>query len=286
MELMVFSKHLTGMPLTDAARRLKERGIAALDLTVRPGGHVLPERAVDDLPRVHADLAALGVRIGMITTNITATDSSHAEAILRSAARLGIGYYKLGYYGYKGHGTLRKARDEVRARLRDLAAMNRAIGIRGGFHNHSGGNVGASLWDVDYVLGDLPNTQMGVYLDPAHATIEGGLDGWRLGLDLIAPRVIMMAVKDFRWSEPPNAAPDAKRDKVRFRPRFCPLEQGNVAWDTIFSTLKQTGFDGPVSLHIEYEAKNSPPAETIEITARDGTLLRRWLTAAGWSLST
>lgn len=279
---MVFSKHLTGMPLTDAARRLKERGISSLDLTVRPGGHVLPERAADDLPRIHSDLAAMGVRIGMITTGITATDSPYTETILRTAARLGIGYYKLGYYSYKGQGTLRKARDEVRARVRDLAALNRTIGIRGGFHNHSGANIGASLWDVDHILGDLPNTQMGAYLDPAHATIEGGLDGWRLGLDLIAPRVIMVAVKDFRWTSPKNATQDTKRNAVRWRPQFCPLNQGNVAWETVFGTLKQSGFDGPVSLHIEYETKNAPPAETIEITTQDGALLRRWLTTAGY----
>jgi L-ribulose-5-phosphate 3-epimerase len=274
MELMVFSKHLTGISLVEAAKRLKASGIAALDLTVRPGGHVLPERAVEELPRVHAELAAVGVRVGMITTGITAIDSPHAETILRTAARLGIGYYKLGYYSYKGFGTLRKARDEVRARVRDLSALSKAVGIRGGFHNHSGMYVGASLWDVDYILGDLPNTQMGAYLDPAHATIEGGLEGWRLGIDLIASRVIMVAVKDFQWREARPATPTADRQKPRFNPQFCPLEGGNVAWSAIFPALKQSGFDGPVSLHIEY--KTNSPDEAHEVTLRDAALLRRW----------
>src|ERR687892_2460338 len=76
-----FSKHLPDLGWGDLGRAVKDAGFDGVDLTVRPGGHVLPERAADDLPRVHADLTAIGARIGMITTGITGTDSPHAEAI-------------------------------------------------------------------------------------------------------------------------------------------------------------------------------------------------------------
>src|SRR4051794_6015469 len=43
-ELMVFSKHLAGPPLEESARRLREFGVGAIDITVRPKGHIAPEK--------------------------------------------------------------------------------------------------------------------------------------------------------------------------------------------------------------------------------------------------
>src|SRR5688572_19166855 len=107
MQLCVFSKHLAGPPLEETARRLRALGISAIDLTVRPGGHVEPERVQDDLSRAHQALEANGVRIAMITTGIVDAREKHTESILRTAHVLGISHYKLGYYAYKGFGTLR-----------------------------------------------------------------------------------------------------------------------------------------------------------------------------------
>ncbi|MDF2439667.1 MAG: hypothetical protein JWN98_651 [Abditibacteriota bacterium] len=136
MQLCVFSKHLAGPPLEETARRLRAMGISAIDLTVRAGGHIEPERVQDELPRAHEVLAAHGVRIAMITTGIVDATEAHTAAVLRTAHLVGVSHYKLGYYSYEGFGTLRKQREEVRSKLRDLAQLNGEVGIVGGFHNH------------------------------------------------------------------------------------------------------------------------------------------------------
>ncbi|MES2460046.1 MAG: TIM barrel protein [Armatimonadota bacterium] len=275
-QLMVFSKHLAGPPLADIARRLRAMEITAVDLTVRAGGHVEPDRVEDDLPRAAAELAQHGVRIGQITTNITDARDKTTESILRSAASLGIGFYKLGYYPYKGFGGLRQQRDEVKAKVKDLGAISHDIGIQGGFHNHSDTFIGASLWDIDYILQDVAPEAIGLYFDPAHAAIEGGSKGWEMGLDLLKDRVVMLAVKDFLWSEDRGYAGGR-----RFKVQFCPMEIGTVRWPETLRHLAALGYTGPISLHSEYQGSHSwrdlATDAVFEQTASDAALFRQWL---------
>lgn len=274
--LCVFSKHLAGPPLAETARRLRAMGIGAIDLTVRPGGHVEPGQVADALPRAAEELGRHGVRIAQLTTNILDAHAPDTRPILQTAAGLGIRFYKLGYWLYSEFGTLRKLRDEAHAQLRDLAALNLELGVQAGFHNHSANCLGASLWDIDHLLADLPPAAVGLYFDPAHATIEGGSDGWKMGLDLLQERVVMLAVKDYRWVE--NGGYAGAR---RFRVQWGPLEDGNVLWGETLRYLQRIDFDGPISLHSEYQGPHSwrdlTADEVFAQTARDADLFRGWL---------
>ena len=272
MQLCVFSKHLIDLPLEKVATRLRAMDIQALDLTVRGGGHVEPARVADELPRVAALLQEHGVEISQITTNITDADHEHTRPILETAARLGIGYFKLGYYQYDGFGTLRRARDEARAKVADLAQLAGEVGIRGGYHNHSGNFIGAALSDVDFVLGD--QNQIGCYFDGAHAHIEGGINGWEIGLDLLSERLVMLAVKDYRWVE---------RNGRGVKPQWCPLAVGVTPWPQLLKHLHTLGYDGPVSLHCEYQGGSSfrdlTAPQVLEQTANDAEVFREWCAA-------
>lgn len=279
MELMVFSKHLQGPPLAETARRLHAMGVDAIDLTVRPGGHVAPERVAEELPRAIADLASEGVHVGMLTTNILAADEPETEPILRAASANGIMYYKIGYYFYDGFGSLRKQRDEVRAKVRDLGQLNAEIGICGGYHNHSDNFIGASLWDIDSILEGTDPRYLGAYFDPAHAVVEGGSQGWLQGMDLLKDRIVMIAAKDFYWTDGKGYA-GGRRNHVL----FSPFSQGNVPWLKVLANLKAIGFAGPISLHSEYQGDHSfrdlTTLEVFEQTALDLKLFRDWMQSA------
>ncbi|HEY3322914.1 MAG TPA: TIM barrel protein [Planctomycetota bacterium] len=277
MQLMLFSKHVAGLPLERLIERLKQIGLDALDLTVRPGGHVNPAKVEDELPRVAEGLKKGGVSIGMITTNITDAADALTPPILKTAAKLGIKHYKLGYYPYKGFGTLEKQRAEVRARMRDLAALNRDVGIHGGFHNHSADCFGASLWDIHHVLEGIDPAWLGLYFDPAHAVIEGGSFGWMMGMDLLSTKLTMLAVKDFRWVDAGKGYAGARRHSAQ----FCPLDIGNTPWPQVAKLLKKINFDGPVSLHSEYQGKHSfadlTAEEVLDQTGKDLVQFKEWM---------
>ena len=86
MQLVMFTKHLQEFPVAEAAKRVKALGFDGLDLTVRPGGHVVPERVGVELPKAVAAARAEGLGVPMISTAITGATTPHAEAILAAAA--------------------------------------------------------------------------------------------------------------------------------------------------------------------------------------------------------
>jgi len=241
--LCLFSKILHNRPFKDLPGLLPKLGVDALDLTCRAGGHVLPEQAGDDLPAAFEALKAADVAVPMISTDITDAGQGNAETIVRTAAKLGIRYAKLGYYPYKDLGRIHETLADVKARLRDVAALFQQYQVQAGFHNHSGQNVGAPMWDLWQLIADLPPAAVGSYFDTLHATVEGGGSAWKIGLNLLAPRIVMLAVKDFRWEK------DARRG---WNVRVCPLGEGMVRVEEVVARLKPLGFAGPVSLHIEY----------------------------------
>jgi sugar phosphate isomerase/epimerase len=273
---MAFSKHLMGLSLQELGQHLRAIGLTSIDLTVRPGGHVEPERVEDDLPRTAEILAAQGVSIGMITTAITRADENCSTRVLRTAATLGIGYYKLGYYYYDGFGTLRAQREEAVAQLRDLAALNQEVGIHGGFHNHSADSLGALPGDIDYVLRNVSPEAIGWYCDPMHACIEGGSAGWMMALDLLQERLTMLAVKDFHWLNSKHGYAGARRHSVL----MCPLLEGNTPWQQVLALLHRINFQGPVSFHGEYSdvaTFTSPmPQQVLQLLEKDLEVFERW----------
>jgi len=229
----------------ELGKTVKDLGFAGVDLTVRPKGHVSPERVAEDLPRAVETLRKHGLDVPMITTEITSASDPTAGAILRTAARLGVTYFKPGYWKY-GSGDVVARVKEVGAEIRRLADLAAEHRIAMGLHNHNGLNVGEAIWDTWEMIRDLDPRWTGFYYDPGHAAIEGGVGGHDVSLRLALPRLKMVALKDFFW----------RRDQTAWKPVWCPMGEGAVDWKSTAGALTQAGFKGPISLHIEYPAKD------------------------------
>jgi len=91
---------------------------------------------------------------------------------------------------------------------------------------------------------------------------------------LAAPRLKMVAVKDFYWEKGPKG----------WAVRNCPLGQGMVDWPKFLGMLAAAKFAGPVSLHVEYEPGGETEAEKREAmlaaAERDLQFLRAQFKAA------
>src|SRR3981189_240043 len=66
--LCLFSKPLPDMDWRRLAQAAKTVGFDGIDLTVRRGGHVRPERAAEDLPKAVEVIRREGLDVPMITT--------------------------------------------------------------------------------------------------------------------------------------------------------------------------------------------------------------------------
>lgn len=253
---------------------LKELGVAGPDLTVRSGGLVAPKRVAEELPKAVAAFRKEGLSVPMISTGLTSIRDPAARPTLATAGKLGIRYFKLGYYSYDDTRNWRARLDETRASLRPLLQAAREAGVQAGLHNHAGPSVGGALWDGWELLQALDARDVGFYFDPAQATIEGGNHAWKLNFERASERLKMVAIKDFVWE---------KRDG-QWRTRWVPLGEGMVRWPEFFRMLARASFTGPISLHIEYDPGGATKAARYEnslaAAARDLAFLRGQLRAA------
>ena len=260
----IFSKHMAQFAPDEMGKHAKQIGFDGVDLTVRPKGHVLPENAAAQLPKVFETLSGHGLKVPMITTNLLSADEPVAKPTLETAGKLKIPYWKIGYYRYDFN-AVESSVAKAKAATRGLVAMGKQYGVTAGFHNHSGDSVGAVVSDVRQIIGDLDPASVGYYFDPAHATIEGGLGGWRASLNTVMPRLKMVAVKDFYW----------EKSGGKWKVKWCPMGEGMVDWPKVFSTFAASRFTGPLTLHLEYE-----PKDELAAIAKDYEFVRKQLAVA------
>ena len=275
--IAVFSKHLQWLPFSDVGPVIAESGFRTVDLTVRPGGHVLPERVEEDLPRAVETLRKSGLTVPLITTAITDANDPLARRVLTTAKKVGVSHYRMGYWTFPANAEPLKALREMKPRAAALAALNREIGIRGGYQNHVGTRVGGSVWDLGVLLEGIAPDGLGVQYDIRHAVAEGG-ESWPVALRLIAPHIDTVALKDHVW---------AKRDDGRWEPRSVPLGEGMVDFPAYLRLLLARGPLPPATVHFEYpplEMAGGGGAErrkqTVDGMRRDLTRFQALLTAA------
>ena len=275
VQFVLFTDNIADLTVAQACAAAKAAGFDGLDLTLRPGGHVRPEDAERGLAEARRIADDAGVTIPMVTTGITDTDSPYAEAIFAAAAHYGARKLKLGYWPYRPFGTLALQIDECRARLERLVRLGDRYKVLPCVHPHSGRNVASSGPLLYLVLKGFGPGDVGAYVDPMHMTIEGGVAGWELGLDLVAPWVALLGVKNYRWL----AADRDARGQQRYRWEYVPLEDGQAPLFEILSYLQLLKFDGIASLHSEYKGESSfrrlSTPELLEQSAADLRYLKK-----------
>lgn len=242
MHVSVFSKHLQWLDFDKTAEVLKNAGFNGIDYTVRKGGHIQPENVKKDLPRAIKVAQQKGMDVKMITTGISSLDDEKAREILEIAASEGVGYYRMGYYHYQKDLPPLKSIEKAREHLTKLAEFNEKVKINGSYQNHAGRYIGAPVWDLYYLFEGINPAWTGIQYDIRHAVVEGGMS-WHNGLDLVAPWINTLAIKDFIWEN--------KDD--RWRAVSIPLgNKGMVDFPAFFNIIGQKKLQLPMTIHYEY----------------------------------
>jgi sugar phosphate isomerase/epimerase len=270
--IVVFSKVYQELKLSfdDAAAVTAEAGIDGIDCPVRPGGEVLPEQVTSELPRYAAALKKRGLQLPLLTTAITSVSSPCAEEILHTAKKLGVQYYRVGFITKQPDAPPGKQVNEFRAHLRELAALNKQVGIGAIVQNHSPAGqtyVGGDLTELYEIVKDFDPAQVGVAFDIGHALVVHG-DGWRQHFEKLKSHLKIAYVKD-----------------VKRGGRWVPFGQGDIGSTGYFKLLRHMSYQAPVSLHIEFDWTDGGKAKTraalVKAMQDSSRVLRRWLSAGG-----
>ncbi|NJB69716.1 sugar phosphate isomerase/epimerase [Saonia flava] len=241
LPIHIFSKHLQFLDYRSAGEIAAKIGFAGLDLTVRPNGHVLPKDVEKVLPKAITDIKKGGSSCSLMTTAIESVRNERDMAVLKTAATLGIKFYRSNWFNYNGETSMPEALLNYQQEVSDLSKINKELGLVGCYQNHAGTRVGASLWEVAKLLETADPSHFGVQYDIRHATVEGGLS-WENGLKLIQEHIKTIVVKDFKWG-----LVDGEWTTVN-----TPIGGGMVDFKTYFGLLKKYNIQAPVILHMEY----------------------------------
>ena len=204
-------------------------------------GSVLPETVAEDLPLVAEMARKNGLLLEMMVSNITSAKTPHAENVLKTAAKHDIKHYRMGYFRYNDEEKAKETIARANTQIQSLIDINAHYGIQGGYQNHTGNYFGAPLWDLIGVLEKVASPWISSQFDIYHAYSEG-YRSWQVSMEMMAPKIGSLAIKDFTW-EINNG--QAKIKKV-------PLGQGIVDLDGFFKNIKNINIKAPITLHIEY----------------------------------
>src|SRR5688572_4996549 len=241
LKISIFSKHLQWLNYAEMAQVAAQIGFDGVDITVRPGGHVLPERVAEDLPKAVDAVKKAGMNVYMITTSVTDADDPFTDGILKTASALGIQHYRMGWLKYNAQKSIEDSLKDIELQLSKLAEVNKKYSIYGEYQNHSGLYFGAPIWDLYTVLARINSPWLASQYDIFHATVEGA-NSWPLALKLMKPHIKSVDIKDFQWA----------KKEGKWMTEVVRLGEGFVDYKSYLTLLKLYAINVPISMHYEY----------------------------------
>ncbi|MEJ6569377.1 MAG: sugar phosphate isomerase/epimerase family protein [Akkermansiaceae bacterium] len=266
-EYCTFIKFIQDLSYEQLAEKLKGMGFDGGEVTVRKGGYIAPEAAAEELPKLDEVFKKHDLKINILTTDIAGPDSANVETILATASKLGIQRYRMGFCRYDLKAPIKPQIEELKPKFKELAAMNREAGVTAVYQNHAGAKyMGATFWDLEQILRDIPKEEIGSIFDIRHAVADGGT-AWPIYYDIIKPHISALSIKDFNWG--------LKKEKdTRLSPLHGPLGEGQIDLKGFLKTFKKDFESALITLHIEYLGKEGV-AENLAAIDRDFKVLRK-----------
>ena len=250
MQLVVFSKALQDKSPIELVQLAEEYGMDGYDLAVRPGYPVNPDNVEQALPETARLFAEHGLSIPMITahTDLLRSDQPDVGPLLRAMDKADVRRLKLGYFKFDPttHSYWEEV-DRVRRALDGWEQLVRQYGIRVCCHTHSNRCMGLNAGMLMHLLKGLDPACIGAYIDAGHLCVEG--EEFAVAAAVVRPYLSVVAVKDMLLERARKEGHGSVRRSV------VEAGRGMVDWTAVFAELKRIDFDGPVSVHCEFQAE-------------------------------
>jgi sugar phosphate isomerase/epimerase len=258
MKYVYFTKTLQKLTVAKLIDFVKDAGLDGVDLAVRPGYPVTPDNAAIELPKTAKAFAEAGQIIGLVTapTGLTDAASKQAVAIFEACGAAGVPNIKIGYFGYRA--PFDACLKEARAKMEGFARLAERTKVKACYHTHSGSNLGNNAASLRLLLEGFDPHHVGAFVDTGHTAVNGGPAA--LELDTVRPWLSLIAIKDMQFTKGRSS-------------RVVPVGGGIVQWGDVAAGLKACKFNGTVSVHGEYEAKDYD--ERLALAKKELTALKK-----------
>ena len=275
MKLIVFSKLFKDRGVAELIALAHEHDFEGYDLAVRPGYPVNPDNAHEELVATVQAMKQEGLSIPMVTGNFDLLMPDHptAEPILAAMDLADVRLIKLGYYKFEPTTENYWQRvDEIRKGLEGWQELGRKYGVKICYHTHAGSLLGLNCAALMHLINGFDPQYIGAYIDPAHMAIDG--EPVQVGLAMVKNYLSIVSLKDVMLSREEKDGHGTKRVK------WVPAGLGLVDWTNVFSELRRVCFDGPASIHCEFQV---PEDEFGDTFAREVPFFKQQLENAAGS---
>lgn len=252
----------TGVAIGEAVRA---GGYAAVDLTVRTGGHVLPTQVSTHLPLMLQGIRSTGAICDHIGVNFApptnAADTSwitsqFVHEILSVAGANGIKKYRYNNSGGQSFAantfgqTMTTLLDSVRTQHRRLAAINAQYGgLCGVAHTH-GSNIGNTVEPYAYTMQGIDPRLLGINLAIGHVATGAPGTAWQIAMRRWMPHIKCVAPEDLAATvNPTTGALSIGRTVMG---GTTGNGGGVINWTTFYSLLRLGGYSGAAENQLEY----------------------------------
>jgi len=271
--IAIFEKVFEGLSYKELADAVVQIGADGVEATIRPGGHIEPEAAADEVPKMAEAMRDRGKRITIAATHIRSVQEPHTTSLLRTLKSVGITHYRMGHLYLQLDQPMLAQVSSYASQLRELAALNKEVGIQGLYQNHAGsskrrGYLGALGWDAALMLKGIDPDALGMAFDTRHLIKDTG-SSWRVAVQVCKPHIRSIYIKDGIWHGPRG---DQFKD--------VPLDTGFVNKE-VFDYIRDGLRPMPLCIHMEhmgyrvFEKHEIPGA--IKAHQKDIAALRRWM---------
>ena len=252
----VFSKVWSDLPIAALAEHLAKMGFDAIELPVRKGAQVDPQRIEAELPQAVRILADHGLAIASVAGSLDERTIAACGQQGIPLIRAQIAVPKQGYLANE---------DEAKRLLTSLVPTLEKHGVAIGIQHHFGWNIPNALGLLHLIEGFDPRS-VGAVWDPLHAALAG--EEPEMGIDILWPYLQMVNLKNGFW-EPTNG-PEAPW--AGWRNHMTTGDQGLASWPRAVAELRRRNYAGVVCLSAAYDDRSS--AEADRLTPYDLALAR------------
>ena len=250
MKLIVFSKMLNEKSVEELADLAQELGIDGYDLAVRSGHPVNPDNVGQALPAAAQLFRDRGLDIPLITAEGDLVDPSApaADTLLSAMADAGAPRVKLGYFKIDLAVPYWEQVESTHRQLAGWGELAARHGVQVVYHTHSNRCMGLNAGMLMHLLTGLDPARVGAYIDTGHLVGEG--EEFVVATKIVAQYLTCVSLKDFNLRRGEKANHGTKvRDVVE-------AGLGMVDWTSVFTELKSLNYDGPASIHCEFETED------------------------------
>ena len=251
MEIVLFSKFFEELSVEELGEKTVELGYDGIDVAVRPGHPIHADNAVAVLPEAVKTWRGMGLSCPMATAPVTTNDptSPDVEPMYAACAAAGVPRLKIGFWRFKEGDDYWRVLDSARSALEGFVKLGRRYGVQTCYQSHSGALIGSNCAGLMHLLRDFDPRYVGAYPDFGHMALDG--EDYDLGMAMVRDYLSIVGIKDAAYfPQPAGQTP-------RYVSRMVKVGEGSVDWRRALGALHRIGFDGPLTVHTEYDFDES-----------------------------